>query len=183
MDSLSACRECLLWIGALYNMLQPVCGRLLLVLLLVRQPAAEKSKVMTYKMMKWNRVLKTMRSIHCSHYLYFSCCIFWSLNVFSTHFPFFPLFPFSAIDPIPVLAHFSTNQHLTNTERHPCQEQWSWPENPFSYAVRGEINMPVFDKTALNVLHIKLKEALFPCTKYPKKNCALVVVSQILVFS
>lgn len=40
---------------------QAVCGLLLLVLLLGHQPVGEKSKVINYK------VLKTMKSVQCSH--------------------------------------------------------------------------------------------------------------------
>lgn len=46
---------------------QAVCGLLLLVLLLGHQPVGEKSKVITYKGVKRNKVLKTMKSVQCSH--------------------------------------------------------------------------------------------------------------------
>lgn len=48
-----------------------VYGPLLLVLLLVHQPVTEESEVITHKELKWNRVLKAMKSVHCSHCLCF----------------------------------------------------------------------------------------------------------------
>lgn len=56
--------------------LHSVRGPLLLVLLLVRQPAAEKSDVLTYKELKSKRVLKTMKNVHCNDSLWSSCCVF-----------------------------------------------------------------------------------------------------------
>lgn len=64
-------RECTKYV------LQPACGPLLFVLLLGRQPAAEKSEM-----------LRTVNSVHCSHCVCLSCCIFRSLKflIFSQFF-------------------------------------------------------------------------------------------------
>lgn len=70
-DVPSAERECTKYV------LQPACGPLLFVLLLGRQPAAEKSEM-----------LRTVNSVHCSHCVCLSCCIFRSLKflIFSQFF-------------------------------------------------------------------------------------------------
>lgn len=60
--------------------LQLVCGQLFLMLLLVGEPAMKESKVITYKELKRNWALKTMKSVHCNHSLAFHALFydFWS---------------------------------------------------------------------------------------------------------
>lgn len=48
-----------------YNsLLSPVCGLWLFVLLLVLQPAAERTTVVTFNKLKWTSVLNTMKNVH-----------------------------------------------------------------------------------------------------------------------
>lgn len=50
-----------------------------------------KAKFITYKELKWNRVLKAIKSVHCSHCLCFSYCI--SSEVFLVALWWTPLSP------------------------------------------------------------------------------------------
>lgn len=52
---------------------QPVCGPLLLVLLVVDQPAMGKKLIRNIQM---KTSVKNMKGVHCSHSLYCSHCIF-----------------------------------------------------------------------------------------------------------
>lgn len=71
------------------------CEPVLLVLLLVHQPAAEKSKVITCKELNSNRVLKTMKwSVHfsqsvlsCWNLWFFNVCFLFPWNSAAAHFP------------------------------------------------------------------------------------------------
>lgn len=48
-----------------YNsLLSPVCGLWLFVLLLVLQPAAERTTVVTFNKLKWTSVLNKMKNVH-----------------------------------------------------------------------------------------------------------------------
>lgn len=75
------------WRQCTKYVLQLVCGQLLLTVLLVREPPAEKNEVITYKELNWSRVLKIIRSVRCNHYLCFS---FFKLLVLEVFLPFSP---------------------------------------------------------------------------------------------
>lgn len=79
---LSACSELVRWRQCTKYVLQLVCGQLLLTVLLVRKPPAEKNEVITYKELNWSRVLKIIRSVCCIHYLCFSVFKLLVLEVF-----------------------------------------------------------------------------------------------------
>lgn len=67
---------CSRWRQCTKYAMQPVWGLFLLELLSVHHAAMESSNVVTYKELKWDRVLKITRSVHCSHCVCFSCCVF-----------------------------------------------------------------------------------------------------------
>lgn len=90
----------------------------LLLVLLVHQPAAEKSDVTTHKELKWNRVVKTIRA-HWSHCLYFSSCVF-NVSGFFCSSPVLLLSRLFLIQPF--INQSSVNQCLGNL----CPATCSW---------------------------------------------------------
>lgn len=90
----------------------------LLLVLLVHQPAAEKSDVTTHKELKWNRVVKTLRA-HWSHCLYFSSCVF-NVSGFFCSSPVLLLSRLFLIQPF--INQSSVNQCLGNL----CPTTCSW---------------------------------------------------------
>lgn len=90
---LSACSELVRWRQCTKYVLQPVCGPLLPMLLLVHEPAEKESEIMTCKKLKWNRMLKTKKSINENYCLCFSSIRFWYLKFCLTVLPFLVSFP------------------------------------------------------------------------------------------
>lgn len=116
-----------------------VCELHLLVLPLVHRSAVKKRKVITCNELRWRRVLKTMKSIHCSHHLLF--------RLRSTKF--FPMvLPFlanSAVALFPVLAHMSRNQRFGRCIHTPYPAMCS--ENYTAVSAIGENVSPLSIQT------------------------------------
>lgn len=130
-----------------------VCGPLLLVLLLVCQPAAEKSDILTHKELKSSRVLKTMKNVHCNDSLWSSCGVFffylWSFFLWFFCSGKLQLSFDSCLDhPLPPQTHRSTVQASDCASV--CLEWVNTPLRPLNErnSVRGKTQLQDF-KTSL----------------------------------
>lgn len=97
------------WRHCTKYVVQPLCGSLLLVLLLVHHPGSEKSKVITSRELKWK--LK---------------CAFHAVFFFFFKFFFVPVSVNSAVAPFPILAHLLLFNHSAFSKHicHPLRAVW-----------------------------------------------------------